>query len=104
MCDDCGRTNKRGGRWCSACYQRRYRQRPEAYARHKARVAAYQRRNYRKWREWQYRWRERVGWRVPDLQALRAAINAVEAAVAQAEGRSRLRSSSQPGGNHDPQR
>lgn len=91
MCDDCGRENRRGGRYCSACYQRRYRQRPEVYAAHKRRVAEYQRRHYRKWLVWEYRWRERVGWRVPDLQALRAAINAVESAVAEAEGRRRLR-------------
>lgn len=92
-CEDCARPNKRGGRWCSACYQRRYRQNPANRERHRRAVGEYQRRNYAKWLQWQYRWRERVGWRVPDLQALRAAINAVDAAVAEAEGRRRIRGS-----------
>jgi hypothetical protein len=91
----CGKQARQGGRQCAACYQREYRQRPGKREAHRRSVAAYQRRNYDRWLVWQYRWRERVGWRVPDLQALRAAINAIDAAVAQAEGRSRLRGSGQ---------
>lgn len=95
-CPKCGGPNNRSARsGCSACYQQAYRADPEKYALHKERVSAYQKRNYRKWRKWSYIWRERVGIRVPDLQALRKASKRLEQAVADASDRERSRHTSQ---------
>ena len=93
----CGKPGRFGGRGkeCAACYQREYRTRPGKREAHRRAVIAYTKRNPEKRRKWVHAYLERIGWRVPDFQALRAAINAVDAAVAQAEGRSRLRGSGQ---------
>jgi hypothetical protein len=95
-CVDCGTEVRRAGaERCSDCYRRWWRGTPEGRARRRAANIAYAKRNPEKRRQWVHTYLERIGWRVPDLQALRAAINAVDAAVAQAEGRRRLRGSGQ---------
>ncbi len=98
-CTDCGRPARVGGRQCAACYQRRYRTDPARRARHREAVKAYTKRNPAKRRRWVRTYQARVGLYVPDLQALRAAIKRLDAAVAIASERASLRGTGEPGGN-----
>lgn len=63
-CEDCGRFNLRGGRFCSRCYQRRYRADPvkgaERRQKHRESVIAYQKADRERRRQWVRNWRWRV--------------------------------------------
>lgn len=62
-CSECGRPNKRGGRFCSACYQRRYFHDPvlgaERRAKNIERVKAYTKAHPEKRLEWVRNWKRR---------------------------------------------
>ena len=103
-CSDCGRPARVGGRQCARCYQRRYRSTEEGKRRHNDAITRYNARNPDKHRLWSRRWQQRTGRWSPDLQAVRAAINALDAALAFAAVRNGVRSSGQRGGDDGPQR
>jgi hypothetical protein len=112
-----------GKRWkCLACERARYVPRPrqprprvvrapgyhaERCARYRATERgrertiaankAYNARNPDKRRRWVHTYLERIGVRVPDLQSLRRAINNLEAVLAYATGRARVRKSGELG-------
>src|SRR5882672_11868391 len=100
-CEDCGKENKRGGRWCATCYGRRYRHDPtrgdERRARHRSAVRDYIQRVPEKRTRWVHAYRSRVGSYVPELQDLRRAIKAVDQAVQAAEKRAGVRESGKHG-------
>jgi hypothetical protein len=90
-CTVCGKPNKRGGPTCAWCYQKKYRKDPVARKRQNRSNMEYAKRNPEKRKVWVQNWRYRVGWYVPDLQALRAAVKRLDRALASAEERTRLR-------------
>ena len=67
-----------------------WRRNPEAYAKHKARVIAYNARTPKR-QEWVRCWKQRIGWYNPDLKELRRALKRVERALAHTAGRKSLR-------------
>lgn len=102
-CEECGRPKKRAGRWCSGCYQRRYRLTDSGRRKHNDAVIRYNARYPVKRREWVHRYQERVGIRVPDLQTARRAIKRLEQALAAATLREGVRGAGERNGDGGPE-
>jgi len=103
-CEQCGCDKKRGGRLCARCYAAQYRTTPRGYERTVAANAAYIARNPDKRRRWVHNWQESVGIRVPALQSLRRALDALDQAISEAEQRSGVRSAGERGGDSGAER
>lgn len=91
-CPNCGREHKRSKNGpCPACYAQTYRSTVIGHDRTLLANARYAKRNPAKHLVWRHRYEERIGKRVPDLQALRRALKRLDAAVEVATERASVR-------------